>query len=91
MYIERHRTDKAISGGHFGGSALNSDDENEDNGPISITPIPGSISIGTSERSPDNDDQKLPINRWRPYAFLLFSNFINEVYQDVPFDFGKNN
>ena len=40
---------------------------------------------------PDNDDQKLPVNRWRPYAFLLFSNFINEVYQDVPFDFGKNN
>ena len=40
---------------------------------------------------PDNDDQKLPVNRWRPYAFLLFANFINEVYQDVPFDFGKNN
>ena len=39
----------------------------------------------------DNDDSKLPVNRWRPYAFLLFSNFINEVYQDVPFDFGKNN
>ena len=40
---------------------------------------------------PDNDDQKLPVNRWRPYAFLLFSNFINEVYQDVPFDFGQKN
>ena len=37
-----------------------------------------------------NDDIMLePINRWRPYAFLLFSNFINEVYQDVPFDFCK--
>ena len=36
---------------------------------------------------PDDDTQKDPINRWRPYAFLLFSNFINEVYQDVPFEF----
>ena len=35
-----------------------------------------------------NDDINLePINRWRPYAFLLFTNFINEVYQDVPFNF----
>ena len=38
-----------------------------------------------------NDDTTLePLNRWRPYAFLLFTNFINEVYQDVPFDFTKN-
>ena len=37
-----------------------------------------------------NDDVSLdPINRWRPYAFLLFTNFINEVYQDVPFNFTK--
>ena len=37
-----------------------------------------------------NDDINLePINRWRPYAFLLFTNFINEVYQDVPFNFTK--
>ena len=36
---------------------------------------------------PKNDINKEPINRWRPYAFLLFSNFINEVYQDVPFNF----
>ena len=35
-----------------------------------------------------NDDVSIePINRWRPYAFLLFTNFINEVYQDVPFNF----
>ena len=39
---------------------------------------------------PDNDTTKDPINRWRPYAFLLFTNFINEVYQDVPFDYVKN-
>ena len=37
-----------------------------------------------------NDDINLePINRWRPYAYLLFTNFINEVYQDVPFDFTR--
>ena len=37
-----------------------------------------------------NDDISLePINRWRPYAFLLFTNFINEIYQDVPFNFTK--
>ena len=39
---------------------------------------------------PDNDTTKDPINRWRPYAFLLFTNFINEVYQDVPFNYVKN-
>ena len=37
-----------------------------------------------------NDNINLePINRWRPYAFLLFTNFINEVYQDVPFNFTR--
>ena len=35
---------------------------------------------------PDNDDGKLPVNKWRPYAFLLFANFINEVYQEAPFN-----
>ncbi len=35
---------------------------------------------------PNNDINLEPINRWRPYAFLLFTNFINEVYQDVPFN-----
>ena len=36
---------------------------------------------------PNNDIDLEPINRWRPYAFLLFTNFINAVYQDVPFNF----
>ena len=40
---------------------------------------------------PKNDTTRDPINRWRPYAFLLFTNFINEVYQDVPFDFVTKN
>ena len=38
---------------------------------------------------PNNDINLEPINRWRPYAYLLFTNFINEVYQDVPFDFTR--
>ena len=38
---------------------------------------------------PNNDDSQEPINRWRPYAFLLFNNFINELYQDTPFDLAQ--
>lgn len=38
---------------------------------------------------PNNDDTLAPINRWRPYAFLLFNNFINELYQDTPFDLAQ--
>jgi len=34
---------------------------------------------------PGDDDSRDPINRWRPYAFLLFNNFLNELYQDTPF------
>ena len=35
---------------------------------------------------PENDSKRKPFNRWRPYAFLLFSNFINDVYQNAPFN-----
>jgi homoserine O-succinyltransferase len=38
---------------------------------------------------PNNDDSQEPVNRWRPYAFLLFNNFINELYQDTPFDLSQ--
>ncbi len=34
---------------------------------------------------PDDDPSKEPINRWRSHAHLLFSNWINDVYQSVPF------
>ena len=33
----------------------------------------------------DNPDSK-PSNRWRSHAFLLFGNWINQVYQTTPFD-----
>ena len=38
---------------------------------------------------PNDDVSEEPVNRWRPYAFLLFSNFINELYQDTPFDLSQ--
>ncbi len=35
---------------------------------------------------PDDDPQKQPENRWRSHGFLLFQNWINEIYQTTPFD-----
>lgn len=35
---------------------------------------------------PGNDPAQAPRNRWRSHAHLLFSNWINEVYQGTPFD-----
>jgi homoserine O-succinyltransferase len=48
------------------------------------------IGAGTPTKLPHNyfpnDDPNLaPINRWRSHAFLLFSNWINQVYQSTPF------
>lgn len=35
----------------------------------------------------DDDDPTRPVkNRWRSHAHLLFSNWINEIYQTTPFD-----
>ena len=33
----------------------------------------------------DNPDAE-PVNFWRPYAFLMVSNWINDLYQATPFD-----
>ena len=38
---------------------------------------------------PNNDTTKKPLNRWRSHAFLLFNNWINQVYQTTPFDFAQ--
>ena len=35
---------------------------------------------------PFNDPGRKPLNRWRSHAFLLFGNWINQVYQTTPFD-----
>ena len=38
---------------------------------------------------PDDDPGQAPINNWRPFAFLLISNWINDLYQTTPFDLTK--
>jgi len=35
---------------------------------------------------PSDEPTRVPVNRWRAYAHLLFGNWINEVYQTTPFD-----
>ena len=37
-----------------------------------------------------NNNPKLkPVNRWRSHAHLLFGNWINQIYQEVPFNLEK--
>ena len=38
---------------------------------------------------PDDDPKQAPINHWRPFAFLLMSNWLNELYQDTLFDLSE--
>ncbi|MGR6432840.1 homoserine O-acetyltransferase MetA [Rhizobium sp. PAMB 3174] len=38
---------------------------------------------------PDDDPTKQPLNRWRSHAFLLFGNWINQVYQTTPYDLAE--
>ena len=35
---------------------------------------------------PENNIKKLPANIWRPFAFLLFANWLNQLYQKTPYD-----
>ncbi|MGI3167829.1 homoserine O-succinyltransferase [Pseudooceanicola sp. C21-150M6] len=35
---------------------------------------------------PDDDPSKIPVNRWRSHAHLLYGNWINEIYQTTPFE-----
>jgi len=35
---------------------------------------------------PDDDPAKMPMNRWRSHAHLLYGNWVAEVYQTTPFD-----
>lgn len=35
---------------------------------------------------PENDPARQPLNRWRSHAFLLFGNWINQVYQGTEYD-----
>ena len=38
---------------------------------------------------PNNDPTQSPVNNWRPFAFLLISNWINDLYQSTPFDLNE--
>ena len=38
---------------------------------------------------PGDDPQATPVNFWRPYAYLLVSNWINDLYQATPFDLAR--
>lgn len=35
---------------------------------------------------PDDDPTKTPLNRWRSHGHLMYSNWINQIYQTTPFD-----
>ena len=35
---------------------------------------------------PNDDPSKVPLNRWRSHAHLLYGNWINEIYQSTPYD-----
>ena len=36
---------------------------------------------------PEDDPAKgAPINIWRPFAYLLMANWINDLYRDTPYD-----
>ncbi len=35
---------------------------------------------------PDDDPSCTPINRWRPFAYLLMTNWLNDLYRDTPFE-----
>ncbi len=38
---------------------------------------------------PDDDPARAPLNRWRSHAFLLYGNWINEIYQTTPYDLAQ--
>jgi homoserine O-succinyltransferase len=35
---------------------------------------------------PADDSARVPLNRWRSDAHVLYGNWINEIYQTVPYD-----
>jgi homoserine O-succinyltransferase len=38
---------------------------------------------------PGNDPSRAPVVRWRAHAHLFFSNWLNFVYQETPYDIGE--
>ncbi|AQS48113.1 MULTISPECIES: homoserine O-succinyltransferase [Thioclava] len=38
---------------------------------------------------PENDPSRVPTNRWKSHAHLLYGNWINEIYQETPYDLAE--
>ena len=38
---------------------------------------------------PDDNPKNEPVVRWRSHGTLLFSNWLNHVYQETPYDLKK--
>lgn len=38
---------------------------------------------------PEDDPRQLPSNRWRSHAHLLYGNWINQIYQDTPYELAQ--
>lgn len=38
---------------------------------------------------PDDDPGRVPMNRWRSHAHLLYGNWVNAIYQDTPYDMAQ--
>ena len=38
---------------------------------------------------PEDNPDLTPVNRWRPYAFLLAANWIKYLYRQNPFDLSE--
>ncbi|MBN2760610.1 MAG: homoserine O-succinyltransferase [Rhodobacteraceae bacterium] len=38
---------------------------------------------------PDDNPARMPMNRWRSHAHLLYGNWINQIYQTAPYDISQ--
>ena len=38
---------------------------------------------------PDDDPSRMPMNRWRSHAHLLYGNWVNEIYQTTPYQISE--
>ena len=38
---------------------------------------------------PEDNTQHEPLNRWRSHAHLLFGNWVNQIYQNTPYDMNE--
>lgn len=38
---------------------------------------------------PDDNPARIPLNRWRSHAHLLYGNWINQIYQTTPYDLAQ--